>query len=312
MSFAPPRPDTSSRGALFTRNFTLVIDVRGKGKETWYGIAQFFNDTNALCLGMEIYEPGKSHLDIAAFWDPGPNPPPPPPPPPDGKCTVYSAIGSVVYTGNDTAYSGGSAVAPFNVTLYPSWPASSPWITSVGATTFINGTIGGTQMASDQFGSGGGFSAIFNQSDAPWQAAAVSKYLAQGPSLPKFPPAGSFPPHGRATPDLSALGEGYQVYMNGGVESVGGTSASSPFFAGLVSLLNEARLQADKPQMGFLNPFLYQHPDAFPDIVHGTNAIPRGLSSPLPFGFAATIGWDAATGLGTPIFDKLLAAAMSA
>ena len=63
-----------------------------------------------------------------------------------------------------------------------------------------------------------------------------------------------------------------QVYVNGQVQSVGGTSASSPSFAAMVSLLNEARLQAGKPQMGFLNPFLYANPDAFFDVVKGTNA----------------------------------------
>jgi hypothetical protein len=31
----------------------------------------------------------------------------------------------------------------------------------------------------------------------------------------------------------------------------------------------------------------------------------------VPYGFAAAKGWDAATGLGTPHFDKLLAAAMA-
>ena len=66
-------------------------------------------------------------------------------------------------------------------------------------------------MASDQFGSGGGFSYMFDQTDAPWQVEAVAAYVAKGASLPKFPPPGSFPPHGRATPDVSALGEGYQV-----------------------------------------------------------------------------------------------------
>ena len=47
-----------------------------------------------------------------------------------------------------------------------------------------------------------------------------------------------------------------QVYVHGAVQSVGGTSASSPSFAGMVSLINEARFKAGKPQMGFLNPFL--------------------------------------------------------
>jgi len=48
---------------------------------------------------------------------------------------------------------------------------------------------------------------------------------------------------------VSALGEGYQVLVDGRPNSVGGTSASSPMFAGLVSLLNEARLNAGKKQM---------------------------------------------------------------
>jgi tripeptidyl-peptidase-1 len=114
---------------------------------------------------------------------------------------------------------------------------------------------------------------MFNQSDATWQKAAVAAYVAQGGSLPLFPPSGSFPPLGRATPDVSGLGEGYQVYIAGTVEPVGGTSASSPMFAALVSLINEARFAKGMPQMGFLNPFLYQNPTAFFDVVKGTNAV---------------------------------------
>jgi tripeptidyl-peptidase-1 len=53
---------------------------------------------------------------------------------------------------------------------------------------------------------------------------------------------------GRATPDVSALGEGYQVFVGGKAETVGGTSASSPAFASVVSLLNGARLNADNRQ----------------------------------------------------------------
>jgi len=80
------------------------------------------------------------------------------------------------------------------------------------------------EMATDQFGSGGGFSTMFNQSpNASWQSAAVAKYLATvDPS--SLPPSGSFPALGRATPDVSALGEGYQVIVNGAPVTVGGTS----------------------------------------------------------------------------------------
>ena len=145
--------------------------------------------------------------------------------------------------------------------LWPSWPASSPWVTAVGATRFVGQKVGGEEMASDKFGSGGGFSTRFAQSPhAAWQSAVVAAYIRGAPQLP---PAGSFPPLGRATPDVSALGEGFQVYQDGVAGPVGGTSASAPTFAGMVSLLNEARLQAKMPAMGFLNPFLYTNVHAF-------------------------------------------------
>ena len=223
-----------------------------------------------------------------------------------GNCTLWSTVSGTEPAGSDSI--GGDFTS--KVTLYPSWPASSPWVTSVGATRFVGHQVGNEEMASDQFGTGGGFSSQFNQSDAPWQVDAVAAYVAQGPSLAKFPNASLFPVHGRATPDVSALGEGYQVYVKGKVQSVYGTSASAPAFAAMVSLLNAARLQAGKPVMGFLNPFLYQNADAFTDVTKGTNAIGRG-TGPVPIGYAASKGWDAATGLGTPIFKKLLAAALA-
>ena len=218
-----------------------------------------------------------------------------------GNCTWYSAVtGTVSAPGS---MSGGSTTG----TLWPSWPASSPWVTSVGATRFAGQKVGGEEVASDQFGSGGGFSTQFAQSPhATWQSAMVAAYLKGAPQLP---PAGSFPPLGRATPDVSALGEGYHVYAGGRNGPVGGTSASAPAFAALVSLLNEARLQAKLPAMGFLNPFVYHYADAFHDVIKGTNAIGRG-TGPLEYGFNCTKGWDPATGVGTPNFGKLLAAAM--
>jgi tripeptidyl-peptidase-1 len=260
------------------------------------------------------------------------------------------------------------------VFLYPSWPASSPWVTAVGATKLnpahnfnsnpnsnsnlnsnsnfntnspttggstagatddstagatddstagatddstagatddstagaTGGSTAGAERASTLFGSGGGFSrSMF----APFaaQLSDVQQYLKHAPQLP---PSTLFNASGRATPDVAALGEGFQVLINGEVKTVGGTSASAPLFAGLVSLLNEARLQKDMPAMGFLNPWLYAHADALTDIVEGTNAIGRG-GSPSPYGFNCTDGFDPVTGLGTPNFMKMLAAALS-
>eukprot|EP00940_MAST-03C_sp_MAST-3C-sp2_P003326 g3326.t1 len=224
-----------------------------------------------------------------------------------GNCTIFeSVIGMKSATGSVS----GTAPSHETVVLWPSWPASSPYVTAVGATRFVGQKVGNEEMATDQFGSGGGFSKQFNQSNAKWQADAVAAYVNNPPKDSHFPPEGSFPANGRATPDVSALGEGYQVYINGNVQSIGGTSASAPAFAGMVSLLNEARSQNGQNAMGFLNPFLYQNEDAFTDVTKGTNAIGRG-TGPIAYGFNCTKGWDPATGLGTPVFSKLLKAALA-
>ena len=300
--------------ALLYRNATVAFDAAaaalhqaGNGTLRVTGKLECIElaDGEFLCYQLQLGDMDNPATGVALV-NHGPNPPPPPP---LGTCKLYSAVTA---TGNASgAISSGSGINPIPFQLWPSWPASSPWVTAVGATRFIGQRVGGGEMASDQFGSGGGFSSQFDQTHAQWQAKAVASYVAQGASLPRFPPASAFPALGRATPDVSALGEGYQVYEGGKVQSVGGTSASAPMFAGLVSLLNDARLKAGKPRMGFLNPFLYAHPDAFHDIVNGTNAHPRGEGM-VPYGYACAKGWDPATGLGTPRFRELLAAALAA
>ena len=172
------------------------------------------------------------------FWQPRKN-----------TCTLYSTVTghSIASQTTTTGTFRGDMPAP---ALWASWPASSPWVTAVGATRFIGQKVGNEEMATDQFGSGGGFSKLFDQTNAPWQVKATAHYLATvAPS--SLPPAGSFPPNGRGTPDVAALGEGYQVIVDGRATSVGGTSASSPAFAAMVSLLNEARLNAGKKPMGW-------------------------------------------------------------
>jgi tripeptidyl-peptidase-1 len=51
---------------------------------------------------------------------------------------------------------------------------------------------------------------------------------------------------------------------------ISGTSAAAPAFAGLIALLNDARLAAGKRSLGFLNPMIYAlKGDGFHDIVVG-------------------------------------------
>ena len=75
---------------------------------------------------------------------------------------------------------------------------------------------------------------------------------------------------------------------------IGGTSAVAPLWAGLIALNN----QQNGKSAGFLQPQIYaaKAASAFNDIVSGNNGA-----------FSAGPGWDACTGLGSPIGAKLIA-----
>lgn len=47
------------------------------------------------------------------------------------------------------------------------------------------------------------------------------------------------------------------VLYDGSLDPSGGTSAACPTFSATIALLNDARLRAGKPALGFLNPFFY-------------------------------------------------------
>jgi len=106
---------------------------------------------------------------------------------------------------------------------------------------------------------------------------------------------------------LSGTQNPYCVAADRSFVGVGGTSASCPVTAGLFARINAERSAHGKPVMGFLNPFIYQNGDAFNDVTQGSVTGASGVK-----GFAALEGWDAATGMGTPDFQKVLSAAMKA
>merc|ERR1712100_974106 len=128
--------------------------------------------------------------------------------------------------GGDSGANGPYDYACSEPVFYPQWPASSPYVTAVGATqlkdaimdltdapevcSLYNGTCasGGVEVAVSQaeayFTSGGGFS---NVSLRPaFQDAAVSAYLASGVPLPA---SHYFNASGRAFPDVAAMGHNY-------------------------------------------------------------------------------------------------------
>ncbi|KAL9115804.1 MAG: hypothetical protein Q9227_000172 [Pyrenula ochraceoflavens] len=190
-----------------------------------------------------------------------------------------------------------------NGTRYsPSFPVNCPYITAVGATTLLgNSTDSGERAVAEpspdgttDFYSGGGFANYFETPS--YQSDAVSNFLIR--YAPDYGP-NVYNSSGRGFPDLSAIGLNVATVFNGRTLGVGGTSASAPIVAGIVTLLNEARIAAGKGPIGFLNPTLYQNPDAFNDITIGNNP---GCGTG---GFNATPGWDPVTGLGTPNYEKL-------
>ena len=190
--------------------------------------------------------------------------------------------------------------------FHADFPASSPYVTAVGGTDLKVKSVFGDEQAWAE--GGGGFSHTARMPE--YQRAAVEAYLDANSTWGHLAGTqGRFDATKRAYPDLAALGGVQNAYCiiggaSGAWLGIGGTSASSPAVAGMVARLNERRLQADKSPLGFLNPFLYANPDAFRDVQVGENKADGFI------GFRATAGWDAATGLGTPRYDRLVEAAM--
>ncbi|GAW10864.1 hypothetical protein ANO14919_001990 [Xylariales sp. No.14919] len=203
--------------------------------------------------------------------------------------------------------------------FYPDYASSCPYVLSVGSTEwdrFSNSTAETpyeklNEVATARFPSGGGFSNVFPQ--PPWQASQVNKYVDTiGKTLPfqsysQFPRDGDFSRIGkgvynrlgRAYPDVGAVGDRQLVLGGGNWYLIGGTSLSAPVWGAVLTLVNEERLSAGKPTLGFVNPILYAHPEVFNDVTEGSNP---GCDT---VGFKASPGWDPVTGLGSPNFAKL-------
>ena len=161
------------------------------------------------------------------------------------------------------------------------FPASSPYVLACGGTrlqasdnkitsetVWNEGAQGGS--------SGGGVSSAFAL--PAWQnGLQVTRTAGAGAALTA-----------RGVPDVSGDADpqtGYNVRIDGSETVIGGTSAVAPLWAGLIARINSA----NGSPVGFVNPTLYASPAALNDITQGNNG-----------DFAASAGWDACTGLGSP------------
>jgi len=198
------------------------------------------------------------------------------------------------------------------------WPASDPLVTAVGGTYLC--TDGPTGTVVDSSSPGGLCRAFPGQRDVGWtfSGGGYSSIFAR-PSYQDTLPAGSTPVGAmRGVPDIAyqaSAGTGVLIYDtapgdNGGSDVndgswyvIGGTSSSSPQWAGLVAIAD----QMGGHDLGLIQPKLYSlasgadHGKYFFDVTTGNNTV----SSTVP-GYPATAGWDPVTGLGTPDAAKLL------
>lgn len=176
------------------------------------------------------------------------------------------------------------------------FPAGCPWVTAIGGVEHTTEPPSGVSFSS------GGFSTYFERPS--WQDTVVPAYQKQIGNLM----SGKYPKNGRGIPDISAVATNFQVVVSGQEGGISGTSASAPLIAGLISLVNDARLRKGKQSIGFLNPHLYSDnvQKVLQDITKGTSNS-CSFSSGTPGGWPAKKGWDAITGLGVPKdFQKFL------
>jgi kumamolisin len=171
------------------------------------------------------------------------------------------------------------------------FPASSPNVLACGGSELVASGHSITsetvwnELANSEGATGGGISDVFP----------LPSYQSSAGVPPSANPGGHV---GRGVPDVAGDADpttGYVTRVDGQPGVIGGTSAVAPLWAGLIALINES---IGKP-VGFVNPLLYQNASAagdFNDITSGNNGA-----------YSAGPGWDACTGLGSPIGNQIAA-----
>jgi kumamolisin len=215
----------------------------------------------------------------------------------DGALQDAAALGvTVCCAAGDDGSSDIRDPAQRDRTAHADFPASSPWALACGGTKLVgSGTVIQSEVVWNEGNSGGAGGGGVSVAFPP-------PAYQSGVTVPKAPNGKA----GRGVPDVAGNADprtGYRIMLNGSWSAIGGTSAVAPLWAGLIALLNQRRSALGKPPVGFLHPTLYAHPDAFRDVTEGTNDIDGTLQR-----YSAGPGWDACTGLGSPIGSKLLAA----
>jgi Pro-kumamolisin, activation domain/Putative Ig domain len=188
-------------------------------------------------------------------------------------------------------------------------PSGEPFITSVGGTQInaLGPPPTETTWNEGDLGSSGGVSDVATmpayQLDASPSLHVINSYSS---GTPCGAPSGEYC---LETPDVSADASGdsgYTFYFGGSWQAQRGTSFSAPLWAALIAL-TDASPECGPTDVGFLNPLLYRlagsssYATDFNDITTGNSDV-NGKDGGL---YPAGVGFDLATGLGTPIGTPL-------
>ncbi len=187
---------------------------------------------------------------------------------------ILASLGSTVLVASGDS---GSHECGANGGNVPAFDSTSPYVTAVGGTT-LKLSQSGVATETAWSDSGGGVSGLF--------------------AKPSYQSKINLP--SRGVPDVAAVGNpatGVAIVLNGNIEVFGGTSVATPIWAGLIALVNDARSAKGKASLGFMNPLLYP-------LVSTANL--RDIKSGNNGGYAAKVGYDLVTGLGSPLMNKLL------
>ncbi len=178
-------------------------------------------------------------------------------------------------------------------------PTDNPNITVVGGTILsTNGPIGSWVSETTWGDSGGGISVVV---PIPFWQQGLDMSANQGSTTL------------RNLPDVSMVADNILVWVNGEAQTFyQGTSFAAPLWAAFTALANQQAALNGQPQLGFVNPALYDigrssnYAACFHDITTGNNT-----SSNSPSKFHAVAGYDLCTGWGTPIGSNLIAALLA-
>ena len=226
-------------------------------------------------------------------------------------------ITSLVASGDNGAAGCDSASAKTGTAVAVSGLASTPYDVCMGGTLFMDSSNPGQYWSTANNPTTNG-SALSYIPEAAWNESGASTTCPTGDtcsnlyatgggastlySKPAWQVSPGVPADGmRDIPDVAlnaASYDGYLVASGGKLYIAGGTSASSPSFAGIMALV----VQKTAERQGNANVRLYQlgnaqytgsGPDVFNDVTTGDNSVP-GVT-----GFSCGPGYDQATGLGS-------------